>query len=615
MPSLINKKTIISLLVLFLSLSLFQLAYTEIKTLTIISSSDDAEQTSGWFSSIKLSDSQIDLHSSGEWAGLRWTGINIPKGSIITNAYFEIYLPDTRDDYFTSKTVYCEKNGNPSTFTDITDDNISSRSKTNSSISLGTGGKNTGWKQSPSIVNLVQEVVDYSGIGDSLVVMIESTSSYDLDIRTWDYGSEYAAKLYLEYILPEPAPPVITNSIGASEIMPTSVRLNGEITVGYPEPNITLYWGDNDGGTDPENWDNVENIGTQYGSFYSDFSDLSRGTNYYYRFYAENSEGNDWADSTAEFKTPDYIITVTCFDANGNLSKCEVTYPQDSADTGPNDGICPESCSASGSSGSCSCSFTCDGVEEEFYNACGKATDTKGLTTEKCQTAAIECVAPPTNHDPVAAFECNPSNCVSYYSSDSDSGLVFKNNSFDPDGLEDIASCGWKILKGETSGDYDVDCSSTNLLCDYGVQAFALGYGEGSKEYRMRLKVTDNADVSDNSFSYFFVKKDIETDFMCSMDKEGPWEDCTDFKGIQKEYVYFKDISTVSNGAFEIISRTWELNGDTFSDENESTSSVELFERSNFIMLTVEDDQGRVDTASYNLGARLPLPTWKEIAP
>jgi len=76
-----------------------------------------------------------------------------------------------------------------------------------------------------------------------------------------------------------------------------------------------------------------------------------------------------------------FWITITCSDPDGNLSKCEVTSP------------CSESCAASGSSGSCSCGFTCTTVG--VYEACGKATDTGGLTDTKCMTAAVICVSPP----------------------------------------------------------------------------------------------------------------------------------------------------------------------------------------------------------------------------
>jgi hypothetical protein len=58
------------------------------------------------------------------------------------------------------------------------------------------------------------------------------------------------------------SPPTVTNSIGASDISSNSARLNGAITsTGGENPEVYVYWGDNDGGTEPGNWDYVYNVG------------------------------------------------------------------------------------------------------------------------------------------------------------------------------------------------------------------------------------------------------------------------------------------------------------------------------------------------------------------
>jgi hypothetical protein len=67
---------------------------------------------------------------------------------------------------------------------------------------------------------------------------------------------------------------------------------------------VHIYWGDNDGGTTPANWDHDENLGTKpIGTFYQDISSLNATTTYYYRCYAINSQGSDWADATEQFTT------------------------------------------------------------------------------------------------------------------------------------------------------------------------------------------------------------------------------------------------------------------------------------------------------------------------
>ncbi len=82
------------------------------------------------------------------------------------------------------------------------------------------------------------------------------------------------------------------------------------------------------------------------------------------------------------------LTTANCSDSDSNLSQCEVTSP------------CTKACAASGSSGSCSCQFTCS--VEGFYDTCGKATDARGLVGEKCIQAALECKNNPPNKPPTS---------------------------------------------------------------------------------------------------------------------------------------------------------------------------------------------------------------------
>ncbi|MBS3742066.1 MAG: hypothetical protein KGY74_08100, partial [Candidatus Cloacimonetes bacterium] len=102
--------------------------------------------------------------------------------------------------------------------------------------------------------------------------------------------------------------PTVTNASGASGINATSATLNGEVTdTGGENPTVTIYWDETDGGTTPGNWDQNINKGTQAGTFSSAISDLSPITTYYYRCYAENSAGSDWANSTEQFTTPSHF--------------------------------------------------------------------------------------------------------------------------------------------------------------------------------------------------------------------------------------------------------------------------------------------------------------------
>ena len=107
-----------------------------------------------------------------------------------------------------------------------------------------------------------------------------------------------------EFTTPAAAPTVINT--GASNITDSSARLNGKVTrTGGENPTVYIYWGDNNGGTTPGNWDNEVNLGIKgTGAFSTDVKNLTPGTAYYYRCYVVNSGGSDWADSATGFAEP-----------------------------------------------------------------------------------------------------------------------------------------------------------------------------------------------------------------------------------------------------------------------------------------------------------------------
>jgi len=108
----------------------------------------------------------------------------------------------------------------------------------------------------------------------------------------------------LDYTFTPTVPPQVTNK-PAAYLTSSSARLPGQvISTGGEDPNVYLYWGDSDGGMDPKRWSHVANLGRRAaGLVHVDLTGLDASTEYFYRLYAMNPAGSQWADKTDSFST------------------------------------------------------------------------------------------------------------------------------------------------------------------------------------------------------------------------------------------------------------------------------------------------------------------------
>ena len=132
--------------------------------------------------------------------------------------------------------------------------------------------------------------------------------------------------------------PTVTNDGGASSITSNSARLNGEITNTDGEnPTVRIYFGPNDGNTNPGSWATYAEGTMGLGLFWADVTGLNSGTKYYYRCYASNSAGSSWASSTATFTTTGsgiYSPTVTNDGAASGIGATVATVGAQITNTG-----------------------------------------------------------------------------------------------------------------------------------------------------------------------------------------------------------------------------------------------------------------------------------------
>jgi hypothetical protein len=140
------------------------------------------------------------------------------------------------------------------------------------------------------------------GYSVTIEELIPQTNYYFTSRAVNDQGETWAMPSE-SFVTPALSLPAVLN-LPADNIGSTYATAVGEVTsTGNDVPSITLYWGDNDGGTTVANWDFAVNLGQQSGSFETLLSGLDAQAPYYYRALAQNAAGSVWAPSTQSFTT------------------------------------------------------------------------------------------------------------------------------------------------------------------------------------------------------------------------------------------------------------------------------------------------------------------------
>ena len=101
-----------------------------------------------------------------------------------------------------------------------------------------------------------------------------------------------------------PTVAVITNN-PATAIQSTSAALNGKIIyTGGSTPQVMIYYGASDGGTNTVAWSNNVALGAQSGNFSATVAGLKTNTTYFFTAWCSNNVGVSWAAPSENFTTP-----------------------------------------------------------------------------------------------------------------------------------------------------------------------------------------------------------------------------------------------------------------------------------------------------------------------
>ena len=189
--------------------------------------SDDAtEITSGeYIGDVSTGSSDLDLEE-GEMVGVRFQGIQIPPGAVITNAYI-VFTAEDPDSGSWILTITGQASDNAATFTS-SDYNISSRPET---VEAVTWSDSTSWSDgstyaTPDLKSIVAEIVGRPGwVRGNSLVFIFFCEQDERDAWSYNGSSSRAALLHIEFSSSN------THTITASAGYGGTISPAGQVTV------------------------------------------------------------------------------------------------------------------------------------------------------------------------------------------------------------------------------------------------------------------------------------------------------------------------------------------------------------------------------------------------
>ncbi len=219
----------------------------------VVAGSDDAEQgvSSG---STSLGSSDLELSTDGnaqQLVGLRFTGLGIPNGATITNAYVQFRVDEVSTGA-SSLTVRAEAVDSATTYTSASN-NVGARATTSLGVpwtppDWPTVGAATTAQRTPDLSGLVQSIVDRPGWQSGNALALQVSGSGRRAAEAFEGGATFAPLLHVEYTGAGAGPvnqaPVVSAGPDRAVVQPGSAALDGTVSDdGLPAPAaLTTTW-------------------------------------------------------------------------------------------------------------------------------------------------------------------------------------------------------------------------------------------------------------------------------------------------------------------------------------------------------------------------------------
>ncbi|NRQ18358.1 RTX toxin [Ensifer sesbaniae] len=182
----------------------------------LAAATDDIEEKSSGTISTNIND--LDMGYDGttrQTIGLRFTGIDVPRGAVITNAYIQ-FTSDEVGTGAASFVIRGEDADDSTAFTAIKF-NVSSRPTTDASVdwtpaSWTVRGEAGIAERTPDLKALVQEIIDRGGWAALNDMAFVVTGTGTRVAKSYEGGAAGAALLHIEYTVPAAGSPIVFNT-------------------------------------------------------------------------------------------------------------------------------------------------------------------------------------------------------------------------------------------------------------------------------------------------------------------------------------------------------------------------------------------------------------------
>lgn len=202
--------------------------------------SEDAEQNLST-GSVSSSSSDLELVYDGvdQIVGIRFSGLNIPKGVTISAATIEFTAKDPSSGTC-NLSIFGEASDNSATFSSTTN-NISSRTKTTATVNWAPAAWTTagGTHSTPDLKSIIQEIVNRSGYANTSAITILFTGTGTRRAWSIEGNADAAPKICITYVTGGPP--------NASPTVNITSPSNGSYFSVSQEVNIAANANDSDG--------------------------------------------------------------------------------------------------------------------------------------------------------------------------------------------------------------------------------------------------------------------------------------------------------------------------------------------------------------------------------